>query len=189
MKKFTKVVAAVMALTMAMGMMVSAASSSTTSNSSKHKSSSSSTAVAYSNYVVYRSSAATSSRAAVVNTGATQVRVSSDYNSVTDNSIIATAIAADETVAAAVTDAVAAAVPGKTVVGPIKVQFYKQGVAGQTGFGTFNAVVNVPASYNGQTVTVFVFNQDGTGSVVNAVVTNGRVAVALTQGATIAIAL
>lgn len=190
MRNLTKVVAAALALTMAMGMMVGAATSSTTSNtttsSETSSSSSKSETIVYPDYIVYRNSAVVSSRAAAVKTGAGVIRVASDYKAVTDDKIIATAIALDANTAAAIKAILPA---GGTVVGPIKVQFYKKGVAGQTGFGTFYANVSVSTKYNGQTATVYIYNQDGTTSTVTATVTAGRVSVPLTQGATIAIVL
>lgn len=188
MRKLSQAVAAVAALTMAMGMMVSAANSSTTSNTTT-SSTSTVAETAATSYVITRAEAASGAKAAVVKVDGSNVRVSSNYSAVTDAKVVATAVAADKSTASAVKSAVAAAMPGKTVVGPVKIQFYKGGVAGQKSFGTFTAAVTVSARYNGQTVAVYIFNQDGTGQIVNATVVNGRVNVPLTQGATIVLAL
>lgn len=199
MKKFTKFVAAVMALTLAAGTVAFAADSSTTTNTTVAESSSSSSdsgdngsssaapAAVYPDYIVYRDSTSTVTRAAAVRANSGLIRVASDYAEVPDTSLIATAIRADKAVAKALTDYINILEPGKTVIGPIKIQMYRKGVALADGFGTFRAIIGVGAKYNGLPVTAYIYHQDGTVEKLSLTVTNGRVVVPFTSVGTVAL--
>lgn len=187
-------------------MPVCASSSSTTSNTSSSNVVESSTTneapaslVVASNQVSY--STLNGKQAVATNDGA---RITGDKSELTDKStsVIISSVgpqsasskdaktAASAKIAEALENYVkTTGVTASKTFGPYKYQFLKAGVSQWDNFGTYKTAVGVGNAYEGKTVTVYQILKDGSVVATQAVVTNGKVNIALTQAGTIMIAV
>ena len=185
-------------------MPVCASSSSTTSNTSSSNVVETTTneapapLVVASNQVSY--STLNGKQAVATNDGA---RITGDKSELTDKStsVIVSSVgpqaasskdaktAASAKIAEALENYVKAAGVTSKTFGPYKYQFFKAGVSQWDNFGTYKTAVGVGNAYEGKTVTVYQILKDGSVVATQAVVTNGKVNIALTQAGTIMIAV
>ena len=186
-------------------MPVCASSSSTTSNTSSSNVVETTTneapapLVVASNQVSY--STLNGKQAVATNDGA---RITGDKSELTDKStsVIVSSVgpqaasskdaktAASAKIAEALENYVkATGITASKTFGPYKYQFLKAGVSQWDNFGTYKTAVGVGNAYEGKTVTVYQILKDGSVVATQAVVTNGKVNITLTQAGTIMIAV
>ena len=180
-KKIASIIAAVLALTLAMGLTVFATESAQTDtitvDTTTSSSSSDSTATAATpNYVMAKPSSSGVTTTSYVG-GA---KVQGDYTSVSDANIIFTSIVPFTAAEKAAAQQIFAS---SSKISPVmKVQAYRAGVPVYGNYGTFKLRVSVGNSYNGRTVYANVY-ANGTVTKVPVVVAGGYVAIPVTDTA------
>ena len=195
-RKLLSLVAAVLCLSMLMGLCAFAAtsdktgaSSSTTKNtSSSSEESEKKPGVPYIDYgyIIHHDSMVNNYRIGVAVTEKGAVRCSSDYSTVNDKEMIATVFPGKDAYAQALNEMT---VGKNALTGAFKLRMYKAGQAVWNGFGTFNVRISVGTKYEGMTVNAYLVGQDGTLTVIPCVVKKGYVTIPLTQMGTVKLAL
>ena len=165
-KRFTAVLAVILAMSMVFGMTTFAAASPKSSDSNSGSSSSSSAPVYETPWwIIPRAKDYASVNG---------VRFTSDYVGTTDN-YVATVLP------------VAGTPKVQNGFGPYLMQMYLKGVPTRNNFGIFTFSIGVGNKYDGKTAYVHVAYFDGTSAVIPVVVTKGKVTVSLNQIGVIAV--
>ena len=174
-KKLISIVAAVLALTMLVGLCAFAAASPTTSTAGAGAGSDD------------NGGGIVVATANVIPRGpgymeAGEVRATSTYAEVTDDNMIATIYKnpANDPYTDVLKEQ-AKSLTGKFVLGPYKLRMYKAGQAIWSGFGKFVVNLGIGNGYDGLTATIYVCNKDGQVSTQTATVQAGKIVVSMEE--------
>ncbi len=173
-KKLISIVAAVLALTMLVGICAFAAASPSTSTVSTGNDAQSGGGIVV-------------STANVIPRGpgymeAGEVRATSTYEGVIDDNMIATIYKnpANDPYTAALEEQ-KKSLTGKTILGVYKLRMYKAGNAIWAGFGKFTVNLGIGNQYDGKEATIYIVNKDGQVSTQKATVQAGKIAVTMEE--------